>query len=421
MRIIAKIAASAYGQGSSRIAQFERNTGQRFTSNINVLLQVSVEYHEFHGLKLTLIDIDPNFTLGALEQQRRATLERLVAENPDHVSRVGERYISSNQRLKLPAVLQRIALVSSKTSAGREDFMHTLQSNAFGYQFRVDDYHSSVQGDNNVQDLRRVLVSVFTSGNSYDAVVIVRGGGAQTDLLMFENYAIAQVVARLPIPVITGIGHHRNETVTDLMANTQTKTPTQAAEFIINRNRTYEDAVLKLQQSVLIKAQQIFADRFKQLSSINAAITGNVRTLITRHTNTLVAANQVSINKSKSILFNNRNNLNNLSSQLISRPRVILYNRLTDINKTLEQFKTGSTVFLRTQQRQLNHYVSVIKLMAPNNILKKGFAIVRHNNKIISTTEKIQSGSEIEVILDKINILSTVKQKTNYDGSDFNL
>jgi len=149
--ILAKIAGRAWGTGADRISHFEEITGQRFTNNIHVLLYVSVQYHPVHGLQLNIQDIDPRFTLGVLEQQRQATLERLIIENPDFIKKSGDLYITRNNQLKLNRVIQLIALISSDSSAGGEDFKHTLLNNPFGYIFQIDEYHTAVQGENNAE------------------------------------------------------------------------------------------------------------------------------------------------------------------------------------------------------------------------------------------------------------------------------
>ncbi|NOT49715.1 MAG: exodeoxyribonuclease VII large subunit [Chitinophagaceae bacterium] len=418
--IIAKVSGKAWGNGTTRIKNFEQVTGQKFTNNINVLVQVKVTFHSVYGLSLEVIEIDTNFTLGVLEQQRQATLEKLVAEN-DFIQKVGDSYFTRNNQLKLPSVIQHIAVISSKTSAGGEDFKHTLQNNPFGYLFFIDDYYTVVQGESNAEQFLSKLIEVFQSHKPYDAVIITRGGGAQTDFLIFDNYNIGRAVAKFPIPIITGIGHQKNETIADLMAHTQTKTPTKAAEFIIAHNKAFEDAIISFQKTILIKSQQLFSIHFQSLSALNSTIVNNTRDILNNYKDSLVQINQVTINTSKSILFNKKNDLVSISSQILSKPKIILYNRINDIKNTIGNIKTFNSMYLKNQRGYLGHYVSIIKMMAPDNILKKGFAIVKANNKITSNPDDIKVGSDIDIILAETQIKSTVKQKSKYDGTEFNL
>jgi len=352
-----------------------------------------------YGLQLNLNDIDTNFTLGVLEQQRQATLERLVAENPGFIQKSADRYLTKNNRLQLNAVIQRIAVISSSTSAGREDFKHTLLNNPFGYRFYIDDYFTVVQGESNAKDFLGKIVEVFMSGKPYDAVVITRGGGAQTDFLIFDNYAIGKAVAKFPIPIITGIGHQKNETIADLMAHTATKTPTKAAEFIIASNKAFEDSLLHLQNAIVIKSQQLFSAQLQTLSAVNSTV----------------------VNTSKSILFARKSELVNMYTQLVSTPKMVLYNRVNDIANLVANIKTFKAQYLKNQLAYLGHYSSVIRMMAPDNILRKGFAIVKIDGRITGNPEDIAVGKEMEVILSGIQVTSTVKQKTTYDGADFDL
>ena len=419
--IIAKISGKAWGSGSNKIANFERITGQKFSNNINVLINVKVHFHPVYGLQLEVNNIDPNFTLGVLAQQRQATLERLVNENPTFINKIGNKYFTRNNQLKLNIVIQRIAVISSKTSAGGEDFKHTLLNNPFGYTFLIDDYFTLVQGESNSALFLEKIIEVFHSKIAYDAVVITRGGGAQTDFLIFDNYNIGRAVAKFPIPIITGIGHQKNETIVDLMAHTQTKTPTKAAEFIIANNKQYEDAMLSFQKSIVIKSQQLFSFHFQMLSQLNSIVVNNTRDIINQYKDALVQINQVTINTSKSIIYNHKNELVKISAQILSKPKIILYNRINDIANTVSNLKIFNAQFLKSQRAYLGHYSSIIRMMAPDNILKKGFAIIKFNNKITSNPDEIKVGDDIDIIFSETQIKSTVKQKSKYDGTDFNL
>ncbi|CAN5349256.1 exodeoxyribonuclease VII large subunit [soil metagenome] len=419
--LVAKISGKAWGTGSSKIREFERITGQKFSNNINVLVRVKVNYHIVFGLSLDIQDIDTNFTIGVLEQQRQATLASLVANNPAVIAKIGDRYITRNAKLPLPMIIQRIAVVSSKTSAGNEDFRHTLLNNPYGYKFEIHDYHTVVQNEANAQQFLERLIDVFKSNIQFDAVIINRGGGAQTDFLIFDNYKIGLAVARFPIPIITGIGHQKNETITDLMAHTQTKTPTKAAEFIITHNRHFEDAILNFQKSILIKSQQTFSSYYQRLTFLKTSVVNNSRTFLNDYKDALVTNNQIVINKTKTILFHNKNNLSFIASTLVSKPKILTSNKLNDLANTLNNVKSFKAIYLKRQTAYLGHFVSVINLMSPNNILKKGFAIVKLNGDVTSNPDVFNPGSEMEVILLDKSIKSTVKSKSNHNGNEFNL
>ncbi|MVN23001.1 exodeoxyribonuclease VII large subunit [Mucilaginibacter arboris] len=419
--LLAKFSGSAWGTGSQKIAEFEKATGQRFTGGLNVLVKVTVKYQAAYGLQLTLQDIDINFTLGVLEQQRQATLLRLVRDNPEHIRIEDGRLKTSNQGLVLNRVIQRIAVISSSTSAGFQDFQHTLENNGWGYRFSVDPYFALIQGDHNAGQLVDKIVAVYQSGVAYDALVIIRGGGAQTDFLIFDHYAIARAIARFPIPVITGIGHQKNETLTDLAAHTATKTPTKAAEFIIAHNRGFEQELLQLQKNMVIKSQQLLSAENRKLSMIRTSLVNNTRSMITGHKDALVRNNQITINTTKSILYRHRTGLNNLYSKLSIQPKGMLYKHQAELSIICRNLKTFSNLYSKSQENKLSHYASLIKLMSPENILSKGFAIVKAKGKIRGNADGINLGEEITVILAKQQLVATVTSKENHDGTEFNI
>jgi exodeoxyribonuclease VII large subunit len=418
--ITAKMMGKSWGGGAVRIEEFEKNTGQTFTNNLHVLVQVSVDYHPLYGLSVSVLDIDSNFMLGILEQQRNATLVRLIKEN-DYIQKVGDVYSTFNSRLKLPVVIQKVAVISSSSSAGNEDFRHTMQHNDFGYVFQIDDYYTVVQGDNNAKLFLNKLIEIYNTGIPYDAVVINRGGGSQSDFLIFDNYNIGRAVAKFPIPVITGIGHQKNVSITDLMAHTHTKTPTKAAEFIIAHNRSFEQHILSLQQNILIKSQQLFHGHYKELNEIKNAVSRNVRELVQLHGEELTRTNQRIISSSRAVLYGHQKRLILTAHQVVQSPKLLFQQRKNDLVQIKNTIKNSTSVYLRREKLTLEHHQKSIKMMSPQNILRKGYAIVKVNQKIISNAKNIEAGQEIEVILKDAKLKSTVKEKIQYDGRETDL
>ncbi|WP_158827577.1 exodeoxyribonuclease VII large subunit [Mucilaginibacter lacusdianchii] len=419
--IIAKFAARAWTEGSEQITAFEQATGQRFTNDINVLVLVSVNYHPAFGLQLVVHDIDTSFTLGTLEKQKQATLLRLVKENADHVRIENDNYITFNQELELPHVLQHIAVISSSTSAGYEDFLHTLQNNKFGYTFKIEPYFTVVQGENNAQYIVEKLIEIYHSGKTYDTVVVIRGGGAQTDLLLFEQYSVGRAIARFPIPIITGIGHQKNETVADLMAHTAVKTPTKAAEFIIAHNRDFFDDMLSMEKSIIIRAQQMVSNHMQALAQINNRLISSVKDLITTQKQELNNQNQFVATQSQKLLYQHRSNLQALSAKVSRRPSLLLYQKQRDIDGMAEKLLLNSKHFIQNQQHSLNNFSTYIRLLSSENVLKKGFAIIKHNEQFVSNGNNIEPGNEIAVIFAKQQLLATVTDKKEHDERDNNL
>ncbi|MDR1737364.1 MAG: exodeoxyribonuclease VII large subunit [Candidatus Symbiothrix sp.] len=212
---------------------FEQATGQSFVSGLKVLLNVGVEYHPVYGMGLCIYDIDPAYTAGDMVQQRQKIFQRL---QQDGVAEM-------NKELSIPPTPQRIAVVTSPSAAGYEDFLDHLLHNSQGFVFYPRLFPAVMQGEQTEKSVIAALNLIFERQDRFDAVVIIRGGGASSDLAAFDSYELASNVAQFPLPVITGIGHERDETILDWVAKQRCKTPTAVADFLIATMREADDAL----------------------------------------------------------------------------------------------------------------------------------------------------------------------------------
>ncbi|MCR5180361.1 MAG: exodeoxyribonuclease VII large subunit [Bacteroidaceae bacterium] len=259
--LIAKARGVAWARTYNMIAPlFERATGERLRAGIKVRVLVSVEFHELYGHSLTIHNIDPTFTLGDMAQRRREILSRLEADG----------ILKDNQQLSLPTLLRRIAVVSSSTAAGYGDFCDQLLHNDYGFHFTIQLFPAVMQGINVEESVLAALGAICDEADRWDCVVIIRGGGATSDLSDFDSYNLAAAVTQMPLPVIVGIGHERDETVLDFVAHTRVKTPTAAAAFLIDHQAQQlariEDLERRIVRSTTFRLQQLKA-RLNQLSS----------------------------------------------------------------------------------------------------------------------------------------------------------
>ncbi|MDF0720110.1 exodeoxyribonuclease VII large subunit [Kaistella sp. PBT33-4] len=301
------------------------------------------------------------------------------------------------------------------------DFKHTLLHNPYGYRFQMDDYFTSVQNEANAHLFLSKLLEVYHSGLPYDAVVINRGGGSQTDFLIFDDFKIGLAIAKFPIPVITGIGHQKNETIADLMAHTNTKTPTKAAEFIITHNKAFEDRLVLLQKQIVIRSQAFLAKEKSLFSSVHARVLNQSRTLLERNKVSLSNLEHRFTSAAKGELHLARRQLDVKRYSLEARPQVLLSYERRNLAKLAENVSASAARRLSTERILLKNAVAVIKVMSPENILKKGFAIVKKNNEITSDPGQFVPESEIEIILRNKSLRATVHTNTEYYGNDFNL
>ncbi len=206
-------------------AYFQQETGQTLHMGLQVLLQVSVEFHAVYGLSLNIWNIDPTYTMGDLAKQRQATIRQLTEDGVMELQRA----------LELPSLVRRVAVVSSADAAGYGDFCDQLQHNRFGFKFHTQLYPAVMQGDTAARSIVQALSAIAEQEEEWDVVVIIRGGGATTDLQCFDDYVLASHCAQFPLPIVAGIGHTRDVSVVDMVVHTSVKTPTAAAEWLIER------------------------------------------------------------------------------------------------------------------------------------------------------------------------------------------
>ena len=244
-------------------AYFLQETGQSLHTGLQVMLEVSVEYHAVYGLSLNVWNIDPTYTLGDLAKQRQATIQQLTEDG----------VMDLQKALQIPSLPRRVAVISSADAAGYGDFCDQLKHNRFGFKFHVQLYPAVVQGDTAARSVVQALNSIAALEEEWDVVVIIRGGGASTDMSCFDDYNLASHCAQFPLPIIAGIGHTRDVSVVDMVVHTSVKTPTAAAEWLIERvaeqvervgslmlrlQRTTQNAVSREKNRLLLYEQQIF-------------------------------------------------------------------------------------------------------------------------------------------------------------------
>ena len=228
------------GKAGYLLSMFESVTGEKIKAGMQLMLLVSVEYSELYGISLQVHDINAEYTLGAFERLKRETLERLTREG----------VIEMNKSLPLPLLLLRVAVISSPQAAGWEDFMKQISQSEVFPLFHIDLYDAVMQGRNTTETVCAALDKILFSGKKYDAVLLLRGGGSRHDLSAFDEYNLCASLAQFPLPVLTGIGHERDESVADVVAHTRLKTPTALAEFLIRRAQEALDRLLRVEESL---------------------------------------------------------------------------------------------------------------------------------------------------------------------------
>lgn len=228
----------------SNLIRLKNKFGENLESVLQVgnkvLVEVVVTYHEVYGISLNVVDIEPSFTIGELERQRLASLKKLEEQG----------LLFLQNQLKPPRVLQKIAVISSPTAAGLSDFLHQLRDNEYGYQFHTKLFAAAVQGAHAAKEIQTVVQEISESSETFDVIVLIRGGGSRLDLEVFNNYELAVAIAESKRPILTGIGHYRDETIADNVAHRYFKTPTAVAEYLIDNNGQFEYELIELGRDI---------------------------------------------------------------------------------------------------------------------------------------------------------------------------
>ena len=257
--IAAKVRATCWSHVYHLLAAYFANeTGQALSVGMQVLLQVEVSFHAVYGLSLNVLGIDPTFTLGDMARQRQQTIQRLQEDG----------VMEMQKALEIPTLPRRIAVVSAADAAGYGDFCHQLESNNGGFLFRTRLFPAIMQGEQSPMSIISALERIAASAEDYDVVVIVRGGGASTDLRNFDDYSLAFHCANFPLPIIAGIGHTRDVSIVDMVVHTSVKTPTAAAEWLINSMQMQADKIGELYMRLQRAAQHAVSQQNNRLASL---------------------------------------------------------------------------------------------------------------------------------------------------------
>lgn len=335
---------------------FESETGRSLQAGMKILANVKVQYHEIYGLSLNVLDIDPTYTIGEIELQRQRTIKKLIDDG----------VFDMNKSLQLPTLPLRIAVISSATAAGYQDFIEQLYNSGRNYKFRTTLFSAVMQGKDADAKIIAAIDKMNKRIDDFDVLVVIRGGGSTSDLSCFDSYNLAYNIAQVPIPVITGIGHDKDISVVDMVANTMLKTPTAVAEFLIE----------------CIEHQDIFIDELAE------RLTDSVREQLQNHTYVLqnIALQLQSLSKIK--MTNNKIYVDNFFD---NRLKPLLHSKLKECKTLLQMF-----------QKDLESH-------NPQRILQRGYSVVMFDSKVVNSAEMLKKNDEVDIIFNKGQKKSIIK------------
>ncbi len=345
---------------------FKSETGQELTVGLKILVEVSVNFHEVYGFNCVIRDVDPTFTLGDLARKRQETIRKLKEDGVWEM----------NKLLELPGLVNRIAVISSLSAAGYGDFMNQLQSNKKGYKFYVKLFPAVMQGDGAADSIIDALDKIYTYAGFFDAVVIIRGGGATTDMLAFDEYELADNCAQFPLPIITGIGHERDESIVDMVSHTRCKTPTAVAAFLIEKMTETEDELLFLQNEILDKVSSFLTREKNYLENL-----------------TLQFSRRLNLSLQKEKYY-----LGQISETIKQKSIFALQKERRNVQEIRQKMGLLFRHFLTREQHKVELYEKTLLLVSPYNILKKGYSLTVKNGKTVYSVEELNKGDVITTI-----------------------
>jgi len=391
-------------------AFFENSTGEPLREGLKILVKIKVEYHELYGLSLIISDIDPAFTIGEMAMKRQLVIKKLEQEG----------VFSMNKELRFPIVPQRIAIISSKNAAGYSDFINQLKGNSFGYVFYTVLIDTSMQGTETEQGIINALDKIALNSDLYDLVVIIRGGGSQSDLSWFDSYNIAYHVTQFPLPVITGIGHDKDISVTDMVANRSLKTPTAVADFLIESIAGAENHIIEM-SSEIIKCSRIIIEKNRnRIETSGIKLFPLTRIMLSDIKGKLSGKIIEIINVGKEYTFKADRIPANQESRLSSAVKTFSSGKETALGRNCQGLIASTIDLLSMTNQMLTGLESTLNLLNPENVLQRGYSITSINGLILKNSDKVGNNDLIDTQLYKGSLRSRVLVTKSRNGEGEN-
>lgn len=343
--------------------EFERATGQPFASGMNVMVEVSANFHEQYGLSVVITGINPTYTLGDMARQRLEILNRLRSEG----------IIDMNKQLPWADVAQRVAVISAAGAAGYGDFMNQLHNNPSGIKFYTCLFPAVMQGQSTVTSVIAALERINDYADLFDCVVIIRGGGSTSDLNSFDNYDLAANVAQFPLPVICGIGHDRDNTVVDSVASVRVKTPTAAAEWLLDRAQSALDHVNALTDMVVDSATQMLSGERQQLAYFTSGIPLMADNIVVRHRARL--------------------------QQIAAAIPVVAARRIDGAGKDLafasQRVAMAARQCVANERQRVTGLEKQVELLSPDRVLRRGYSLTLRDGHVVTSASSLRAGDSL--------------------------
>jgi exodeoxyribonuclease VII large subunit len=353
---------------------------------LRILVKVKVEYHEVYGLSLIICDIDPSYTIGEMALKRQLIIRKLEEEG----------VFGMNKETAFPLVPQRIAVISSKNAAGYTDFLRHLNGNSFGYVFYTTLFDTVVQGNETEESVVSSLEKIASEIDRFDIVVIIRGGGSQTDLSWFDNYNIAYYVTQFPLPVVTGIGHDKDISVTDMVAYESLRTPTAVADFLINCVNMTEGHIMQLARNITDASGRILERSRSSVSALMSKLHPVARLRLAHVREDLSEKIIEIVSTGKEYIMKAGLKPANQKSRLISAASNFSATKSTAFKNYCSQLVSFTNSLMKSNLQKISSIEKTLEIVRPENVLKRGYTITSLKGRIIKSSTEISRGDVID-------------------------
>lgn len=365
---------------------FETVTGRTLAKGMRVMLNVEVVFHESYGYSLNVKNIDPTYTIGDLERRRQEILHQLEEDG----------IIDMNRELEFPLLPKNIAVISSPTAAGFGDFINQIEHNPYGYRFHVKLFPAIMQGDRSADSVISALERIYGYESLFDVVVIIRGGGSQTDLGCFDSYEMAANIAQFPLPVIAGIGHERDKTVVDRVAHSRVETPTAAAALLIGCFREQDSRAGELQNRFVAGVRELLYDERTRQLRCAEEFRRTIRNVLTERKTRLELLSQKSVHAVRNFVVSRRAYFGQVSTRVASRADLSLERHKSRIQSVIGEVKRIASGVFDRHCRQLELAENTVRYVDPRNVLERGYSITRLNGRAVRDAAGLKAGDMIE-------------------------
>ena len=365
--------------------RFQQITGEPLKENIRILCLATIQFRPKHGLVLHIEDIEPTYTLGEMVKNRQEVIARLKKEG----------LFDRNRSLPMPLLPKRVAVISVETSKGYSDFMQTLQQNEYGYRFKTELFPSILQGDKAITGIMGRLGEIAQRQDDFDVVVIVRGGGGDVGMSCYDDYELTQHVATFPLPVLTGIGHSTNLTVTDMVAHANFITPTDVAFSLIAAFRHFDEQIDDAINRIVQQVQQQISDSRQDMLKVETTLQYKLPKVLDLHRNILADTYKDLVFKSKELMMNQHFKLKEIMREVTKSTQIQVQHSRQLLTTMEERLPRECRALLKRRTHDFTAVEEKLQLLSPENVLKRGYSITLKNGKAVTDAADLQAGDKL--------------------------